>query len=294
MIYQIYGLIIDSEIILEELVEIGEEIQSDVKISNGDMPEFILEIKKEGYLNSIAGIEYSWFFIEALGDFYIYGGNNIVLNILESADIHLVKAMILGAALADAMLQKEMIVIHGGAVVYQNEAWLICGNSGAGKSSLLFELMKQEDANFLADDILSLCKEDRLYVYPAYPQQKLCKDAAIRYGLDINKLVMLDEEREKYAIDRKDSFYNKKTIVNFICILEVGNELELIELSGHKKLRYFMKNLYPAFSYDRIGISPNHLKKCLQIVADTKIYLLTRPHGIDTVRKQTDLIRKIK
>ena len=292
MTYQIYGLIIDSEIVFEELYEVRGEKHQDVKIINGEMPEFILQKKEEGYINSIAGIEYSWFFIEGLGDFYIHQGNKIIIHILEGADSYLVRAMILGAALGDIMLQREMIAIHGGAVVYNNEAWLICGDSGAGKSSLLFELMKLEDAQFLADDTLSLSKIDKVYVNPAYPQQKLCKDAAIRNGFDIDGLVMLDEDREKYAVDRKDSFYKSKAPVKFICILEVGTEFELKELNGHEKLKHFMNNLYPAFSYQRIGIFSNHFKKCLEIVADTKIFLLTRPEGIDTVVEQVTLIRK--
>lgn len=43
-------------------------------------------------------------------------------------------------------------------------------------------------------------------VYPAFPYQKLCRDAAVRRGYALEKLLYINEEKDKFLVPWKGDF----------------------------------------------------------------------------------------
>jgi hypothetical protein len=77
--------------------------------------------------------------------------------------------LLIAQVLPFAALLRGLEVFHASAVVWQGEAVAFLGPSGAGKTSLALALC-QEDASFLADDVLALeSRDDDLLAHPGTP-----------------------------------------------------------------------------------------------------------------------------
>ena len=248
-IYIIYGLNVKSELFLAEVKEMPEAKKIDVTVKCDQIPKHAKKAIEEGKIAIYLRKE-SWFFIKDIGQYYIANGNEIIVEAFEGADLHSIKSFVLGAALGVLLLQRETLVLHGSGVVVDNQAWIITGDSGAGKSTLTTRILKDK-AIFLADDTVAIETAEQIYAMPGYPQQKLCKDAAVELGYDINQLRKINEEREKYAVALTDNFYNDKMELCLVCELTVydGEEVQIEEIQGHEKLQAFLHNIYMRLVY---------------------------------------------
>lgn len=289
--YKIYGLIIKSEIELPEAYEIAEQT-AEVDIKYGAMPEFVREKRELDYYFGILNKEYKWFYLKGLGDFLIEKGTKITVELELEADEKLIRAFVLGICLASILHQREIICIHSSAIVWNDKAIIISGASGAGKSTISAEFRKN-GCLFLADDTVAVTNEDGfIYANPAYPQQKLCTDAAIEFGYDLNNLILLSEEREKYAIRLKDAFCaDRKEVAALVC-LEVldGDQLVIEEVTGSAKLEYIINNLYTYQDFNYFGMNTNVFKKCLEMAQKVPILRVKRPPNYKAVAQIVDQV----
>lgn len=64
--------------------------------------------------------------------------------------------------------------------------------------------MLQRKLGFLADDTVRVHPGTMgMLAEPSYPQQKLCRDMALKCGKPLEELIYIDEERDKYAWRRQ-------------------------------------------------------------------------------------------
>ena len=54
---------------------------------------------------------------------------------------------------------------------------------------------------------------------PSYPQQKLCRDMALKCGKPLEELIYIDEERDKYAWRRQDCYRKEAALLGKIFLL---------------------------------------------------------------------------
>jgi hypothetical protein len=282
--YKIYGLTIHSEIWLPEALECEPAI-ADVEIMYGVMPYMIRKKRDNQKSDNLIGPGNRWFYIPNEGSFLIQEGTNIIVEKEETADEKHIRSLLLGACLGCVLFQREIIAIHGSAIVLNGKAILISGRSGAGKSTLSTEF-RNRGCQFMADDTVALTStKEGVYAYPSYPQQKLCVDAAIHYGYDLNKLVLLNEDRKKYGIDLSTSFCPEIREVAAFIYLDIyeEDELRIEELNGAEKLNLIIENLYNFIEYSVAGMSPTIFKKCLEITQKIPIIRVRRPEKENTI-----------
>ncbi|HWT76032.1 MAG TPA: hypothetical protein VN258_15120 [Mobilitalea sp.] len=279
--YKIYGLMVRSEIELPEAYVIEEQAEYDVEIIYGVMPEQMKEKKREQVVISTLLREYKWFYFDKEGYFFIENGSKITVEPDDTADSKHIRSLVLGACFGSIMYQREIISIHGSAVVWKDKVIIISGNSGAGKSTVSAEFRKR-GCLFLADDTVAVTIEDGIiYANPAYPQQKLCTDAARELGYNLNDLELLQEEREKYAVLLDASYCrDKKEIAAMIC-LDVHKEEHLLikEITSGIKLEYIIANLYTSYDFKYIGMNPQVFKKCLEVAQKVPLIRAIRPEN---------------
>jgi hypothetical protein len=290
--YQIYGLNIKSEIELPEAYEISATTNIEVIISYGIMPDFILDKKANGSYSSVFQREYSWVYYEDEGDFLMLHGKEIIVMLANQYNLKHIRAIILGTCLGNILYQRETIAIHGGAVVLGDKAVVVSGVSGAGKTTVSMAL-REKGAKFLADDtVVAIAESENIYAYPGYPQQKMCKDTVTRFGVDINSLIELEEERDKYAVELKKEFCNVKRAIHLLVFLDIaeGDELIVEELQGNDKLQYLLQNQYAIDSFKRGGMNQTIFRKCVECANQVKMILIARPRGKDCSEKISNII----
>jgi hypothetical protein len=291
--YRIYGLNIRSEVKLEEAYEIEEQSYT-VDIRYGAVPKHILEYRYSDKARCLISTEYKWFRYDNIGEFYIEKGSLIIITSNDISDEKIIRSIILGPCFGTILYQRKILTIHGSAMVWKDKAVIISGQSGAGKSTISTALRKQ-GWQFLADDTVAVTYEDGyLYANPAYPLQKLCLDTAVEFGYDIEQLILINEERQKYAVNVKDVFCPSCKEIKAIICLEFNNMdlLNIEEVKGNAKLEYIIQNLYSYYDFKYMGMSPFDLKQCMEVTRKIPILKVKRPINLRTENQIIDHIRR--
>lgn len=289
--YKLFGLKTASEIELPEVEESTELFgQVDVVISEKVMPEHIKDAKKKGYHSSFKGKEFCWLHFLQEGDYYIHQGKMIDIDLNEiksQEDMINVRQTILGRCFGEILFQRDQIAIHGSAVCDDKFAYIISGKSGSGKSTLTNELINK-GFKFMADDTVPIhIENDITYVSAGYPQQKICSDLALRLGYQVEKLILLNEERQKYAISMLEYYCEKDMPFACMIVLEESeyDEVEFKEITGTDKLQCFLYNLYCIQKYSYTNINPALLKECMNMLKKARMFKIKRPKNKDTVER---------
>ena len=155
--YRIYGLRVQSQIPFSEAVpETAGE--AEVKIVFGRMPDFLLEAGQKGYGTWTNGFVSAWFRIRDGTQVYVEGGSRITVELSEEPQLLVITSLLLSAGMALVCLQRGEPFFHGSALYTGEQAILLCGESGAGKSTVAMELL-QRKLGFLADDTVRVHPE---------------------------------------------------------------------------------------------------------------------------------------
>lgn len=299
--YKVYGLELESEIAIEELVlstvNDYRKLNNKVAIKIKSMPKHI----KEKIINNING-GYSnneiWFNIKDIAIYRITNGNTIEFEPYEDADPYFLRVYLTCSCLGFIMLQKDIIAIHGGVIVINNKAIIITGDRGAGKSTLTTAL-RHRGYPFLSDDVAAITIANKLMVEHGFPYQKLCKNAMDNLGYDKDKYTSFMSDKEiKYLVPLKNEFIFNSVELGAICQITVDDidDVEIEEVFGQKKLELIMSNRYRGeFTKAVGGLTPIAFKTILELAKKIKTYKIRRPKNGFTVDKQVELLEeKIK
>ncbi|SHH95251.1 hypothetical protein [Clostridium grantii] len=292
--YKAYGLNIQSEIMLPELLLSDNNQYIDVNILYGVLPQ---EISKEidNGKHFEFGKEKMWFCINNIAKYYISNGNTIIVEPFENANQHNVKAFLLGSAFGMLLIQRNTIAIHGGTIVIDGQALVITGNQGAGKSTLT-SAFRDKGYSFMSDDVSVLGKRKDLthIIYPGYPQQKLCRDAMEKMNYHLKDFKRIDEGRDKYAIPVHKNFIKHTVSLGAICEITIGEKeyVEIEEITGTEKLKLLLKNIYRVEVTQYTGINIDYMKNCIYIAKEIPFFKIKRPKDKFSVEDQITVIEK--
>lgn len=302
--YRIYGLKVKSQIKLDELIEIKDDecnCKIDVEIKIEKIPDEIIE-KIARIKDKNRFCEYSesecWFYICGVAAYRIYDGKYISIQPVSNCIDQKIKTFLLGGAFICLLLQRKFIGIHGSAVAVGDSSIVITGESGAGKSTLLSEFVKK-GYKFLADDLCAVEFSDNgeININSAYPQRKLCRDAAEWFNYSLDNLKWIDEERDKFAVDSMETFiYGTKKLKAIFEINVIKNEMNHVmikEIKGIEKFKSVVDNLYESNIVKCLGIKGKIFENITKLSQEVPYYKIYRPYGIFTLEKQFQLIKSI-
>ena len=183
---------------------------------------------------------------------YVEGGSRITVELSKEPRMPFVTSLLLSAGMALICLQRGEPFFHGSALDIGGQAILLCGESGAGKSTVAMELL-QRKLGFLADDTVRVHPvAGKMLAEPSYPQQKLCRDMALKCGKPLEELIYIDEERDKYAWRRQDCYRKEAAVLGKIFRLRkdpVDSREEAVwirRITGKEALETLSTQLYLA------------------------------------------------
>lgn len=293
--YLVYGLIVQSDIQLPELIKYSKRKEQavDVTVTCKLLPDDIKKSLAEGEKDCFRK-DKIWFCIKNVATYYIKNNNSIEFEPFHEADVQKVRSFLLGSAFGMLLIMRGTIAIHGGAVAINEKGIILTGDSGAGKSTLTAAL-REKGYDFLADDV-SVIEGDNsssLNIMPGYPQQKLCNDAVKEFNYSSLKSIRkIDEDREKYAIAIEDKFRKNYIKLKVIYELNVSDVkvVQIRKIIGKEKLNVIFNNIFRFGLVKYIGINPVYFKKCLYIAKNVDIYKIIRPRKGYTMKNQIEII----
>ena len=293
--YRIYGLRVRSQIPFPE-AQPDRTGEAEVDIAFGNVPKFLREAGEKGMGTWTDGFVSAWFRARDGTQICVESGKKITVDLAPEPHMTLVNSLLLSAGMALICLQRGELFFHGSVLQRKEQAILLCGESGAGKSTAAMELL-QRGAGFLADDTVRVHPGQReMLAEPSYPQQKLCRDMARRCGKPLEELRYIDEDRDKYAWIRRDCYGKQAVPLKKVFLLRKAQEgeneqVKLRKVIGGEALETMCAQLYLADTYRHItGIPYPLMEQLIRVVSRADIYEVTRPATGDTIR---DVVEKI-
>lgn len=295
--YRVYGLNIESEICIPQFTAIDNinEVNIDTKIYYKRASIEIKEAIKNGTKTRFTYND-MWFYVENLAIYRVYDGDKIEVELYDNADLYMVNMYILGTVLGLVLLQKNMVAIHGGAIVINEKGCVFTGDKGAGKSTLTTAL-RQMGYGFVADDVASINLDGDTSIYPGFAYQKLCEDTMDKLGYNKEEFIPFDAGKHvKYIVPAHEKFvYNE---VDFHTLFEISvgdvDEVRAEELVGTEKLQNIIRNIFNvSVLHNSGGIPPTIFKKCMDMCKNIKCFRIIRPKDKFTVDEQIKIIEEI-
>ena len=287
--YRIYGLRVQSQIPFSP-AQPDAPGEAEVRIVFGRIPDFLREAGRKGYGTWTNGFTSAWFRVRDGTQVYVEGGNQITVELSKEPRMLLVTSLLLSAGMALICLQRGEPFFHGSALDAGGQAILLCGESGAGKSTVAMELLKRK-LGFLADDTMRVHPgAGGMLAEPSYPQQKLCRDMALKCGKPLEELIYIDEERDKYAWRRQDCYRKEAVVLGKIFWLRKDpvdrrkDAVRIRRIMGKEALEILSAQLYLADTYKySTGIPYLLMEQLIRIAGQTEIYEVGRQTDKDTL-----------
>lgn len=278
-LYHAYGLLIESDFALGELLDASAEgltRAADVRVFQGDVG-----LGADGGRLQVG--PYAWcasdeFWLEVPGvaRFLARHGSNIIVQAQQGADEDSIRLFLLGSMFGMLLAQRDFLVLHGNAIRIGNQCLMCVGSSGIGKSTLAAGFLDR-GYSILADDVVPI--DESGCAMPAFPRIKLWRDAAERLGVDITNLHRLRPQLDKYNYPLGSMFERDPQPVRWIYLLDKGavDTPQFLAFQGMHRFMPLFHNTYRRRFIESMGRKASYLKRCGQLAASTHIVKVTRP-----------------
>lgn len=282
--YELFNLTIKSDIPILQLITIAPCEEVDITFEAGSIPDDILE-KENQDIHYEFGDTRSWL-VNSYMRMIIENGNHITYFKKDNCPEMYLTSYLLGWGMSMVCMQKNMLAMHCSVVTDGNKAYLISGESGSGKSTVTRELLNK-GFKLMADD-MTLVKIDEngdVVVTPAFPYQKLCRDAAMKCGTPMEEMIYIDEEKDKFLVPCKDIFSHKTLPIGGLMVIYRHPKEDVIfnTVEGFDKLHAYANNLFLRHLLGPKKYDAKLGALMLKMAGKTPICSIGRPDGKDTI-----------
>lgn len=220
--------------------------------------------------------------VEGVASFYACNGKVVEICPVEGYDLNALELYLNGSVYGAILHQRQILPLHGSCFNYNGLGIMICGESGAGKSSLTASFCIN-GAEFLTDDVTPvLLKKGKPLILSLSDRIKLWDNALEQLMLNKVGLAKIDAETEKFYFpivsSEKDLF---PLSLMFVIEIHDNKEVELVEIFGAEKLITVRNEIY-RWEYLQ-GMPENetdYFQKLIIISNQVRITRVKRPEKI--------------
>lgn len=216
--------------------------------------------------------------VDKVGWFYASGGNYISLVPYPGAAQPEIELFLNGSTYGAILHQRKIMPMHGSCFVYKDQGVMLCGESGAGKSSLTAAFCKN-GAAFLTDDVTPIVfSEDKPFILPLSDRIKLWDDSLEQLEEEKHGLDKIDPETEKYYWMLENKAIKHQ--LHHILLLEIHDQPDVIfrEISGAEKVTALRMEIYrPEYLQGMPDNERFYFTKLVEISRNIRITKVLRP-----------------
>lgn len=223
--------------------------------------------------------------------YLVTGGNTICVEPSPLASSAEVARFMIMTPLAALAYQKGLLAFHAAAVSDHRGVILLAGDSGVGKSTLLFSLL-QRGWTMLADDMAVLERDSmgQLVVNAGLPSVALWPNSLNKQGVENKNLSFIDANRLEFI--PKTRFAEGALPLRAIFWLGVNSskKIDLEELHGSLYFRASGALLYNSHIADALCNRLSYLQQMALLTKSTPLLRLRRPRGSWCVEELANIV----
>ena len=292
--YWAYGLEIQSELEFPEMYPYAVK-KPDLEIKFGKVPAVLTGpevIAKEKFF--ISPTEYLIHL--PICSYYVKEGASITIELNENADLPSVRLFLLTNAMAAVLHQRNKVALHAGAIQTDKGLAVICGESGAGKSTTISAL-QQRGYKIFVDDVLVL--EDagaKVVGVAAYPTLKLWDDTIEKLAIGvIPEEQKMRESVNKYRVSFQEDFTIKTIQIYKLFYLrkeEANTCIEVIKKDGLEAFKILYSQLYRTSMINNTQSQAILFERLNQLINQTGLFEVVRPTNGNSIEEIVQIIEK--
>lgn len=279
--YLVFGLVLDSELSLPELLPAHADAPADVTIRFGEAGDEHLITPDE--VNLV---------IPKVGAYRVRGGREVSIAAREGASPRNLRLFLLGSAFGAVIHQRGLLPLHANAIDIDGHAVAFMGHSGAGKSTMAAWFLDRGH-RILADDVCVVVPDETgvPLAYPGIPRLRLWREALERSGRGTDGLELAFDDMDKYNLPTPEPNRSGPIPLSHVYLLEKAEEEggpDIRALSGVAALDALVANTYRGGYLARMGGTERHLMACLQLVRRVPVFGAHRVWGFDDYDAQAE------
>jgi hypothetical protein len=276
--YQVFGLMVRSEIQLPELFPTTEKGDPDVTIRRASFTEVMSE---PGLQADRSGLVLT---IPDVARYRIEGGREIVVDSEPEVPERNVRLYLLGSAFGALLHQRGLLPLHANAIEIEGKAIAFMGASGSGKSTLA-AWFHDRGYRIIADDVCVVgFGEGRPYAAPGLPRLRLWKEAleaSGRKSADYHRAWEGSEQWDKFDVPLGQlSVVGEARALSAVFLLKTTEQFEIRPVVGARAAQALIENTYRGRTVRAAGEPRLHWESCLRVAQDVPLFELRRPWGL--------------
>ncbi|MDF1795669.1 MAG: hypothetical protein P1U63_03935 [Coxiellaceae bacterium] len=295
--YTAYHLNIASEIELPAIRKASFDAKkADVTISYAELPEELedpsevkpfFQAKPQQLLAKMA---------ETGGRILVENGTTIKID-APDVDPKICAIFAIGTGISNIINQRNFLIIHGNTVHYEGSNFIVCGKSGAGKSTTTTALL-QKGAKVIADDIspIHFDEDGQPWVSPGIPFSKLWPETFDLLGLHDQTHHQLSPLLEKRFIPLSDEQTIQQDVrldaVFFLASREDIDAVEYVALTPTDALLSIRHNSYGYRHIRGMQQLDVHFDRATKLAETVPFFHIRRPAEVRTIEQVVELVTK--
>ncbi len=278
-----YGLQIDAEVPLPELLSGDLTVRADVVVRYGPAPE-APEVA-DTWVHPAPGVAAMLY--DGAVALAVRGGAEIAVEVRRPVPEAVERLPVLGGALGHLLHQRGHLVLHADAVQVGGAAIAVVGPRGLGKSTTATALVWAGHA-LVADDVVAVAADGT--VAPGSPWLRVWPDALRAVGVDPEALARVHPEVEKRWL-RAPSAASAPVRLAAIYALARGPELAVEPLSGVEAVVELVRHTYGVEALVGAARGEN-LRRAAALARSVGVWRVTVPEALGGLGALVELLSR--